>query len=424
MKILFIVIDGLADKPIKELGNKTPLEAANTPNLDFLAKNGICGLITPFQFPWQKAPQSDSSHLALFGYDPKIYYLGRGVYEVSGMKMVLKKNDLALRVNFATVDENLKIIDRRAGRIEETEPLARALNGIQIDGIRFLIKKSYGHRAGLLLRGKGLSASISDGDPDKVGVKPKRIIPKDNSKEARFTAGVLNEFLEKAYLILKEHPLNKQGMRNPSTHKREKQGPLPANYLLVRGAGFFEKTPSFNERYGLKACAIAGGTLYKGIAGILGMDLIEDKRFTGKSNTDIRAKVSAAKKALASPTFPRKVVGGGYDFCYLHIKAADTFSHDGDFRGKSAFIERVDKALLLLLKLRNCLTVVSADHATCSKLKKHCQEPVPVLIWGQGRDGVAEFSERACQQGGLGKIKALELMPIICQMSNVRCQNH
>jgi 2,3-bisphosphoglycerate-independent phosphoglycerate mutase len=287
--------------------------------------------------------------------------------------------------------------------------LVKALNGQRIRGIRFLVKRSYGHRAGLILRGSGLSSLISDGDPDEVKVRPRKIVARGNSEEAGFTAAVLNEFLREAHLILKEHPLNKQ---------RERQGLLPANYLLVRGPGFFRKTPSFKKRYKLKAVAVAGGTLYKGIARILGMDLIEDKRFTGKSDTNLEAKVNAAKKALEKRSDGQAI----YDFCYLHIKATDTFCHDGDFRGKRDFIERVDKALSPLLKLRNCLIVITGDHATCSKLKRHCQEPVPVLIWGDGQDSVANFSERACKRGSLGKIKALELMPKLCQMLDVKCK--
>jgi len=175
-KILLIVIDGLGDEPISQLKNQTPLEAAKTPNLDFLAKNGICGLVLPFQFP--EKPASDISHLALFGYDPKKYYLGRGPYEATGIGLKLLKGDVALRVNFATVNENLKVIDRRAGRIEKTQNLIKTLSQIKINGIKFLIKKSYGHRAVLVLRGKNISWAVTDGDPQKVGERAKKIFPK------------------------------------------------------------------------------------------------------------------------------------------------------------------------------------------------------------------------------------------------------
>lgn len=389
-KILFIVIDGLGDKPIPQLGNKTPLEAAKTPNLDWLAKNGICGFLEPFLFPWQKKPESDIAHLALFGYNPKKYYLGRGPYEVAGIGMELKEGDVAMRANFATVGRNFKVIDRRAGRIEKTQPLVNALSRKIIKGIKFLIKKSYGHRAGLILRGKNLSEKISDGDPHETGARAREITPLNETGEAEFTAKVLNEFLNKTYLILKNHPLNK---------KRTKTGLLPANYLLVRGAGKFKKTLNLKEKHGLKAACIAGGGLYKGIGKILGMELINVRSATGLPNTNLKGKISAAKKALKN-----------YDFVFLHIKASDSLAEDGNFIGKKEFIERIDKNIKPILNLKDTLIVITADHSTCSLLKRHCLEPIPVLIYGNGRDSINEFSEKACKKGSLGKIKQLNLM--------------
>jgi len=403
MKILLIIIDGLGDAAVPELGNKTPLEAAKIPNLDFFAKNGICGLVEPFKFEWQDSPKSDTCHLALLGYEPPKYYLGRGVYEAAGIGMNIKEGDVAFRVNFATVDENLKIIDRRAGRISKTEQLIKALQGIEIDGVQFLIKKSYGHRAGLILRSltddvKHLSAKISDGDPHKAGVKVKEILPLDKSAKAKFTAEVLNKFLEKTHLILKERSLNKE---------REKQGLLPANCLLLRGAGQFKKISSFKEKYNLKAGCIAGGGLYKGIAKILGMDLIRVKGATGLPNTNLKGKILAANAALKK-----------FDFVFVHIKAADSLAEDGNFLGKKDFIERIDRNLKPLLNLENTLIVVTGDHSTCSILKRHCQEPIPILIFGPGidTDGVEEFSERACRKGKLGTIKQFGVMEKILKL--------
>jgi len=403
MKILFIVIDGLGDAKIPELGNKTPLEAAQTPNLDFLAKNGICGLVEPFKFSWQ---ESDTSHLALFGYSLQKEHLGRGVYEAAGIGMKMKEGDVAFRVNFATVDENLKIIDRRAGRISETEELVKALQGIEIDGVKFLIKKSYGHRAGLILRSltddvKHLSAKISDGDPHKAGVKIKKILPLDKSTKAKFTAEVLNKFLERVHQILKEQPLNK---------KREKQGLLPANCLLLRGAGQFKKISSFKEKYNLKAGCIAGGGVYKGIAKILGMDLIRVKGATGLPDTNLKGKILAANTALKK-----------FDFVFVHIKAADSLAEDGNFLGKKEFIERIDRNLKPLLNLENTLIVVTGDHSTCSLLKRHCSEPLPLLIAGPGikASGIEKFSERTCQNGGLGKLKQLDLLTNILNFAKI-----
>lgn len=417
MKIIFIIIDGLGDEPIPELKKKTPLEAAKTPNLDWLAKNGICGLVNPFWWQSQEYPRSDTAHLALFGYNPKAHYLGRGPYEAAGIGFNLKKGDIALRTNFGTVDpdkkskisygasNNLKVIDRRAGRITKTESLIKALNGIKIGGVTFLVKKSFGHRAVVILRGKNLSDKISDGDPQKIGRAVKRIIPfisdragkEHELKRAKFTAKVLNEFLDKAHQILKNHPLNK---------KRIKENKLPANYLLVRGAGKFRKTISFYQKYKLKACCIAGGSLYKGIAKIFGMTLINVEGATGFANTDLEGKFQAVRESL------RK-----YDFIFCHIKAADSLGEDGDFLEKKRFIEKIDKNLKILVNLRNVLIVVTGDHATCSLLKSHCLEPVPILVYGKEKDKVREFGERACKKGELGKMKGLNVMPKILTLA-------
>ena len=390
-KILLIIIDGLGDKPIPQLNNKTPLESAETLNMDLMAKKGICGLVETFRFPKEKVPTSEGAHIALFGYQD--YFLGRGPYEAAGIGMELKKGDVALRANFGTVDKNLKVIDRRAGRIEKTQELVKALQEIKIDGIKFIIKKSYGHRAVLVLRGKGLSKKISDNDPHKKGVRVKNIIPLDKSKEAKFTADVLNKYLEKTNQILEKHGLNK---------KRK----LPANYLLVRGAGMMEKIPSFKKRYNLKAACIAGGALYKGVAKILGMDLIKVRRATGFASTNLKGKILASKSALKK-----------YNFIFLHIKATDTFSHDGDFQGKKKFIEKIDKEIKTLFELKNILIVITADHSTCCSNKDHCIEPVPILIFGNGKDNVRQFSENACEKGRIGRIKQANLMKYLTMIS-------
>jgi len=381
MKILFIVIDGLGDRPIPELGNKTPLETAKTPNLDWLVEKGVCGLVKPFLFSWQKYPPSDTAHLALFGYDPKIYYLGRGPYEAVGIGMDLEEGDVALRGNFATLDKNLKVLDRRAGRIKETGPLVDALKGITVRGVKFMLKKGVGHRLAVVLRNESLSAEISDSDPKKEGLKIKYVLPMDKTPEARFTADVLNKFLFKAHQILKKyHSL--------------------ANCILTRGAGQLKKTPGFKEKYGLKAGCIAGGGLYKGIGKILGMDLIKVRGATGLANTDLNGKITTAKNYLKT-----------YDFIFLHIKATDTFSHDGDFQGKKEFIEKIDRNLPTQRWVgKNTAVVITGDHSTCCALKQHCSEPIPLLIFGKGSDKVKEFSEKACRAGGIGKIKQLELM--------------
>lgn len=419
MKILFIVIDGLADRPIKELANKTPLQAASTPNLDRLARAGLCGLIKPI---YRGAiPTSEEGHFALFGYDPRLEHIGRGMFTASGAGIKLKPGDIAWRGNFATVDEKLNIIDRRAGRLKDSRPLIKALQGIVIDKIRFLIKEAGQHRLALVMRQSSsqkrhlLSDQVCDSDPhySYLGKKARKILPLAGIspdtrlyQRARFTSNVLNKFLEKAHQILQKHPLNT---------KRRKQGKLPANYILLRGASSLKKIASFKKKYHLRASCVAGKLLYQQIALALGMHLIKVKGANGTITTNLRGKFLAAKEALAK-----------YDFVFLHIKATDTLAEDGDFRGKRDFIEKIDRELKNVIpknsqtkqgKTNKFLIVITTDHATCSKLKRHCQGLLPVLIWGNGQDRVKQFSEKACQKGGLGKINALELMPIIIQKS-------
>lgn len=395
MKILLIIIDGLGDKPIPQLGNKTPLEAAKTPNLDFLVKNGICGLV----LPWigNSQPTSEDTHLALFGYDPKISNPGRGVLEVLGIGEKILKNDICFRGNFATVDENLTIIDRRAERIENTQRFIRELNKIKVKGAKIIIKKAFGHRFGLILRGKNLSEKITSNDPKKNGVKVLKILAKE--KKAKKTAKILNEFLEKTWAILEKHSLNK---------KRKKEGKLPANYLLLRGAGKIKKIESFKEKYGLNSAFIAGGTLYKGIGRYLGMEEIKVKGVDGTIRTNLKEGFLRAKKEIEN-----------YDFIFLHIKAVDNLAEDGNFLGKKEFIEKIDKNLKPILSLKDTLIVVTADHSTCSLLKSHCKEPIPILIYGKRKDSVKKFSERACKKGKLGKFSQLKLMSKLLELTKL-----
>jgi 2,3-bisphosphoglycerate-independent phosphoglycerate mutase len=383
MKILLIIIDGLGDEPIPELGNKTPLEAAKTPNLDFLAKNGLCGAIVPWRED-EKLPTSEDTHLAIFGYDPKKSNPGRGVLEALGAGLKIEKDDICFRGNFATVDEDLKIIDRRAERIERTEGLISALNKIKIKGAKIFLKKAFGHRFVLVLRGKNLSPKVSSNDPKKVGLPVLKI--SGSSK----TCKILNEFLERARFVLKNHPENK---------KRILSGKLPANYILLRGAGKLKKIKSFKEKYKLEAGFIAGGTLYKGIAKYLGMKEIKVKGANGMVNTNLKGKIFAAKKAFKK-----------YDFIFLHIKAADNLAEDGNFLEKKKFIEKIDENLKPILSLKETLIVVTGDHPTSSLKKSHWIGKNPVLIFGNGKDKVEKFSENECKKGSLRIFPQLSLM--------------
>jgi len=391
MKAILVICDGLGDRPIKELGGKTPLEAGKKPNLDRLAKEGICGVMHTLGVGIR--PGSDTSHLAIFGYDPKDYYHGRGPFEAAGIGMDLKPGDVALRGNMGTVDGSLMVTDRRAGRIPDTTPYAKALDGIVIDGVRFYVKPGTGHRVGVVMKGKGLSSRISDPDPHEVGVKIHPAIALDGSREAKFTANVLNKFLEKSHEILKDLKENEQ---------RIKEGNPPGNYVLMRGAGYVADIPSFEKRYGLKAACVAGAGLYKGVARMLGMDVIKVEGATGLPDTNVESKFRMAKNALKQ-----------YDFIFVHVKAADSLGEDGNFKGKKEFIEKIDKAAKVLLGIQDTFVIVTADHTTPCALKAHSGDPVPVLINGPGVrvDDVKEFGERNCAKGGLGHIKGLELMP-------------
>lgn len=411
MKIIFLVIDGLGDKPIPQLKNKTPLESAETPNLDYLAKKGISGLMESFSTT--TIPTSEESHFSLFGYNTKDLRIGRGIFTAKGAGIKLRKEDVALRGNFGTVDKKLNMIDRRAGRIKKTEPLIKSLEGMTINNVKFFLKTAGEHRIGIVMRGKNLSSKISDGDPhySSLGKKVKKIVPLDKNSKSFFTAKVLNEFLKKAHQILKEHPLNR---------KRKKLSLPIANYILTRGASSLQKIPSFKEKYNLKACCVAGKILYKQIALVLGMKLIKVKGANGLISTNLKGKIRAAIKALKK-----------YDFVFLHIKATDSLAEDGNFLGKRKFIEKIDKNIKPLLGLKNSLIVVTADHSTCCSLKRHCKEPIPFLIYSsksrpsleeakprraRGTKKLGGFSEKDCKKGKLGLIKQTDLMEKVLRL--------
>lgn len=395
-KVILMVCDGLGDRPIGQLNRKTPLEAAKTPNLDRLARGGISGAMNTVDIGVR--PGSDTAHLAILGYDPNVYYTGRGPFEVAGIDMEVKAGDICLRADMGTVDDNLKVIDRRAGRIEDTGEFAELFDKTVIDGVTFSLKKGTGHRVGMILRGEGLSDKISDGDPHIEGVKLHPIEPKHNTQEAKFTAQVLNKFLGISQQKLK---------KLPSNLKREKEGKLPANYFLLRGAGVLPVLPSFKDKYGLKAVCISGGGLYKGIAKLIGMETLVTKGATGKPDSNLKAKIAQVIKDFKN-----------YDFFFVHFKGADTLGEDGDWEGKIKYIEKIDQAIEPLFKLDNVLIVVTADHSTPCALKAHSADDVPVTIYGEHvrDDDVAHFNERECAKGRLGHIRGLNLMPIIIDL--------
>ncbi len=396
-KIVLLVCDGLGDRPVQELGSLTPLEAAPTPNLDAMAADAVCGYMCALGRG--KRPGSDTSHLAIMGYDPEQYYPGRGPVETAGIGLELQHGDIALRGNFGTVDDQGAIIDRRAGRIRDVSPLTQAINGIEVEGVRLIVKPGTGYRAGVVLRGQGLSDAISDADPHAEHQPVHEVKPKNDSPEAAKTARVLNALLKKSHEVLAALPFNAE---------RAKQGLLPGNFLLVRGPGQYHRLPSFEERYGLKAACIAGGGLYKGIGALLGMKVLAAPGATGLPDTNIESKFNLAVQSLKD-----------FDFIFVHVKAADSLGEDGNAPGKRDFIAKIDVAAAILRRLPgDVLVIVTADHTTPCELKAHSADPVPILFRGDGVrvDDVKTFGERSCARGGLGFITGLDVMPNVLNL--------
>ncbi|NYZ74363.1 2,3-bisphosphoglycerate-independent phosphoglycerate mutase [Candidatus Micrarchaeota archaeon] len=386
-KAILLVIDGLGDLPTP----KTPLQAAKKPNLDKLAKDGITGMLAPVgRFI---VPGSDTSHLQMLGYDPEIYYCGRGPLEALGVGVALEEGDVAFRANLATV-KNGKVIDRRAGRID-TATAATLAKYVpkEIDGVQIIFKTSVEHRGALVLRGPGLSCCVSDTDPHSPGAIHE-CQPLDDSPEPKKTSDIVNKFTKLAMEALSKAPENS---------KRDK----PANAILVRGAGSYRKPPSFHERFGLYAACIAGGALYRGVATFMGMDLVMVPGATGDRNTDIAAKAKAAVKAL-----------GEYDFVFMHVKGCDSAGHDGDFAAKKRMIERIDREAIPLLAESGACLVITGDHSTPVSLKAHSGHEVPIIVHGgERKDDVRKFDELSCAKGGLGHVKGRHIMPLILNIT-------
>lgn len=393
-KILLAIADGVGDRPCQQLDWKTPLQYADTPNLDAVATNGSCGIMDLYHAGIPVG--TDLGHLILFGYGLEDYP-GRGPIEAFGDGMQLIGGDIAFRCNFATIDDQGIIVDRRAGRIREgTKLLAAALNGLEIDGIKVLFKEATEHRAVLVFRGNGLSAKITDTDPKKEGLAIKTAMAKDNSPEAIFTADILNKFLKKAQLILKDLPLNKE---------REKLGLPKANAIVTRGAGKMTQVEKITEKLGFSACCIASERTVLGVAKMAGFDTVTDDSFTGNLDTDIYKKARFAVEALKN-----------YDFVVLHYKATDLMGHDNNPLGKVKAIVRYDEMIAELLKgikkeiKDNVIIALAADHSTPCERKEHSGDPVPVVISGKNirHDQVNAYNEIDCGEGIIGRISGNE----------------
>ena len=409
-KIVIVVADGLGDRAVPELNGKTPLEVASKDDIDWLASKGINGLWDPIA-PGIR-PGSDTAHLALFGIDPTNNYPGRGPFEAIGTGAELEPGDVALRGNFATVDEELKVIDRRAGRyLPENKELVKYLNENvnEIDGVKVRFYAATEHRVAVVLKGDSLSPKVSDTDPHMTGVKVLTSRPLDNSYEARRTAKVINKLTKIVHELLKKHELNE---------KRIMRGLPPANIILLRGAGQMIKYPTFKERESViidKALAISATAMIKGVCKLLGMEVVTPKGATGGVDTDVMAKA----KTLID--YCKK----GYDLIYMHVKGTDSASHDGRADLKIKLIERINSAVRYILDhvdLGNTVIVFTGDHTTPIVVRDHTGDPVPVAIYAPNilPDDVKIFSERSARKGGLGRIRREDLFNTLLDLANRR----
>jgi 2,3-bisphosphoglycerate-independent phosphoglycerate mutase len=372
-KIIFLIMDGLGGLPMPN-GNETELEAAHTPNLDTLAKQSVCGLLDPVGYGI--TPGSGPAHFALFGYDPVKNSIGRGILEGAGIDFPMTEKDLLVRINFATVDRQGVVLDRRAGRIDDeiNRRICRKLQEhVHLDGRAEVFFESVReHRALLVLRGEKLRDEIAETDPQKTGVLP--VAPRALVQEAEPTAALISELVGKAGKILADE--------------------VRANMILLRGYACYRKYPSLAERFGLKALAIAGYPMYRGIARLLGMEI-------APQTDSIKAGFEVLRENYAK-----------YDFFFLHVKPTDSRGEDGNFEAKVKVIEEVDLLLPQMTALNPDVLVVTADHSTPAALAAHSWHPVPVLLAAQTcrPDQVERFGERACIQGGLGRMPMMYLM--------------
>ncbi|MGQ9909562.1 MAG: 2,3-bisphosphoglycerate-independent phosphoglycerate mutase [Candidatus Flexifilum sp.] len=373
-KIILLVMDGLGGLPMTPDG-LTELEAAHTPNLDAIAKTGSLGLSIPVARG--VAPGSGPAHLGLFGYDPLVYDIGRGVLEAIGIGLEVREGDVAVRGNFCTLDADGKITDRRAGRIPTEEGAKRVelLQDIQLPGVETFIRIGEGYRFALVLRGEGLSDAIEDTDPQATGVPP--LPARAKTPEAQRTADLVNQWIAEA--------------------TRRLQGHEPANGLTLRGFATDPRLPKYSDVYGLKAACVAVYPMYKGVAQLVGMDIIE---------TDMHDTPQDEFNRVAS-------IYNDYDFIFCHVKYTDSRGEDGNFDAKKAVIEQVDAALPTLLALNPDVLIVTGDHSTPAKLRSHSWHPVPTLLHAPATampDRGQAFGERECMTGALGQFPSTDLM--------------
>ena len=374
-KIVFLILDGLGGIQMEEKGG-TELQVARTPNLDRLAETSSCGLMDPVG-PGI-TPGSGPAHFALFGYDPFEYNIGRGILEATGIDFPLTERDVVARMNFATVDQAGRVVDRRAGRIatEINERICRKLSQeLQVgEGVKVMVEPVKEHRAILVLRGEGLRGEIEDTDPEREGVPP--LDPKAAVPEAERTASLVGKIIVQTGKILADEP--------------------KANMVLLRGFAKHTQYPSMKERYGLHSLAIATYPMYRGISRLVGMAVLSEVH-------NLKEEFQALTDHLSD-----------YDFFYLHVKQTDSRGEDGNFDAKVAVIEEVDQYLPQVLALKPDVLVVTGDHSTPAKMAGHSWHPLPLILHSKYCliDAVKKFDEVSCLGGALGRMRSVDLMPL------------
>jgi len=372
-KIVLLVMDGLGGLPGKD--GKTELEAARTPNMDRLSRDSILGLST--SVAPGITPGSGPGHLSLFGYDPLEHQIGRGVLEALGIGMSLNPKSLAARGNFCSLDPVTGVItDRRAGRIptEQCAVLVEKLSAITLDGVDIIVRPVKDYRFALVLEADGLEGALTETDPQRTGLKPLAVEALND--ESRKSADFLNQWIEKAFAILKDE--------------------RPANGCTLRGIAKDPGLPSYGDVYGLNACAIATYPMYKGISRLVGMEVLD------------------AGDTIATEVETLKANWNRFDFFFFHVKKTDSAGEDGDFDAKVKVIEETDTFIPQILELNPDVLIITGDHSTPSALKSHSWHELPILLYAENirRDTVTSFGEVACMQGGLGHIRHTDIMPL------------
>jgi 2,3-bisphosphoglycerate-independent phosphoglycerate mutase len=375
-KIVMMVMDGLGGLPDEKTG-LTELEAAHSPNLDRVAQESVCGLSIPIA-PGI-TPGSGPAHLSLFGYDPLEHEIGRGILGALGIDFPVEKNDVAARINFCSIDDHGFVTDRRAGRIptEKNAELSKKIEeNVKVPGVQVFFRPEKEHRAALIIRGENLSDALSDTDPQKTGLKPLLVHPVSDSEEAKNTAVIANEIISQIKNILKDDH--------------------PANMVLARGFSKYPKIETMGEIYKLRCAAIAVYPMYRGLAKLVGMDVLPAPK-------DVPGEFELLKK-----------VYNDYDFFFMHIKGTDSAGEDGDYQRKKKVIEDVDKLVPQIMELNPDVFIVTGDHSTPSQMKAHSWHPVPTLIRSKYArpDQVNKYGEREVCKGLLGNFFAIDIMSL------------